>query len=75
MRDLPTMLVAPIIAVNELKPYSLINPVIELDGKQMAVRLEQMAGIPVASLGDTVMSLAGLEDQLAVALHRLIFYV
>jgi toxin CcdB len=75
MRDLPTMLVAPVIAVSELKPYGLINPIVQINGKQMAVRLEQMAGVPVASLGDIVASLAGVEDELSVALHRLVFYV
>lgn len=75
MRDIPTVIVAPLISVSQLKPYDLINPVVEVGGKQMAIRLEQLAGVPAASLGDRVAPLTIAEDRISTALHRLMFYV
>jgi hypothetical protein len=74
-RELPTVIVAPLIPVSELKPYSQINPVTEIGGKRLAIRLEQMAGVPERLLGDRVTSKAALEDEISLALHRLLFYV
>jgi toxin CcdB len=75
MRGLPTVVVAPLIKTRELKPYDLINPVIEVAGQSMAIRLEQMAGVPAANLGDTVASAQHAETEVSVALQRLLFYV
>ena len=75
MRDIPTVLVAPLVSVKHLKPYDLINPVVDLGGEKMAVRLEQLAGVPAALLGDRVASVADAEDRISTALHRLMFYV
>lgn len=74
MRDLPTVLVAPLIETKALKPFSLINPLVEVGGRQMAVRLEQMVGAPAARLGEPVVSLRGIEHEVSVALGRLLFY-
>lgn len=75
MRDIPTILVAPVVAVKDLKPYELINPIVEVRGEEMALRLEQMAGVPAAGLGALVASAADAEDRIAVALNKLLLYV
>ena len=75
MREIPTVLVAPIVSTKHLKSYSVINPVLEIDGEHMAARLEQMAGVPASSLGEVVLSLAGREGEISLALNKLIFYV
>ena len=75
MREIPTVLVAPVVPVKELKPYDLINPIIEIRGEKMALRLEQMAGVPAAGLGTLVASAVDAEDKIAVALNKLLFYV
>lgn len=75
MRELPTVVVAPLIKIKELKAYDLINPVIEIRGQAMAIRLEQMAGVPVGNLGDTVASARHAETAVSAALQRLLYYV
>jgi hypothetical protein len=75
MRDIPTVLVAPVVPVKELPPYALINPIVEVGGQKMALRLEQLAGVPAAVLGEIVGSAADAEDSISVAINRLIFYV
>jgi hypothetical protein len=75
MRDLPTVVVAPIVRVRDLKAYDLINPVIEVGGESMAIRMEQMAGVPATLLGDKIGSASGVEAKISVALQRLLFYV
>jgi hypothetical protein len=75
MRDIPTVLVAPLVGIEQRKPYDLINPLVEIGGQQMAIRLEELAGIPAALLGDRVASVADADDRISTALHRLMFYV
>jgi hypothetical protein len=75
MREIPTVLVAPLVSTKQLKPYDLINPVVEIGGEKMALRLEQIAGIPAALLGDVVASVSEAEDAISVAINRLLFYV
>jgi len=75
MRDTPTALVQPLASIKQLKAYDLLNPIVEIGGQQMAARLEQLAGIPTALLGDRVFSIAAAEDRLSIALHRLTSYV
>lgn len=75
MRELSTVIVAPLIAVKRLRPYELINPLLDVRGERMAIRLEQMAGVPAASLGETVASAPHTEAAVSVALQRLLFYV
>jgi hypothetical protein len=75
MRDLPTVLVAPLVKAAQLAPYDLINPIVEIGGERMAIRLEQMAGIQADDLGSVVMSIVDREDEISVALNRLLFYV
>lgn len=75
MRDIPTILVAPLVSTKRRKPYDVINPVIEIDGEQMAIRLEEMVGIPATSVGDKVGSASDAEDSIGIAINRLLFYV
>jgi len=75
MRDLPTVLVAPLIRVKQLRPYDGINPLLTVGGLEYAVRLEQMAGVPAAALGERVVSAGHLETSVSTAINRLLFYV
>jgi hypothetical protein len=63
------------VSAKQLKPYDLINPIVEIDGEKMALRLEQMAGVPAALLGDVVASVSEAEEAISVAFNRLLFYV
>ena len=75
MRDIPTVLVAPLVPPRQLAPYGAINPIVRVGEDDYAIRLEQMAGVSAANLGERVTSLAGIEDEISVALHKLMFYV
>lgn len=75
MRHLPTVVVAPLISTDELKPYLGINPLIDLNGRAFAVRLEQMAGVQESNLGDAICGLSDREFEIATAINRLLFYV
>ncbi len=75
MRDLPTVLVAPLIGVKQLKAYDGINPLLKIGDVEYAVRLEQMAGVPAAALGERVGSAAHLEASVSAAINRMLFYV
>ena len=75
MRDLPTVLVAPLISVKHLRPYEGINPILKIGDAEYAVRLEQMAGVPAATLGERVSSAVHAEAGISTALNRLLFYV
>lgn len=75
MRDLPTVVVAPLIPVDELNPYPGINPVVDVDGRSFAIRLEQIAGVQETNLGGLVSNLSEREFEIATAMNRLLFYV
>ena len=75
MREIPTVIVAPLMSTKRRKPYALINPVVQIAGEQMAIRLEEMVGIPVAMLGDIAGTAAAAENEIAIGLNRLLFYV
>lgn len=73
MRDLPTVLVAPLIGVKRLKPYDSIDPLLKIGEVEYAVRLEQTAGMPAAALGECVGSAAHLEASVSIAINRMLF--
>jgi hypothetical protein len=75
MRDIPTVLVAPLVATKQLKPYGDINPIVRIGEDEFAVRLEQMAGVSSAMLGDRIASLVEDEDRISAALNKLLYYV
>ena len=75
MREIPTVLVAPLVNVKHLEPYDVINPIVDVGGERMAIRLEQLAGAPATALGDFVASVLHAEDKISIALNRLLFYV
>jgi len=75
MRDIPTVIVAPLISAKRRQPYKIINPVIASAGEQMTIRLEEMVGVPTALLGELVGSASSAEYEISVALNRLLFYL
>lgn len=72
LTDIDTVVVAPIMPVSRLPPIAEVNPVIEIDGQKLAVRLEQLISIPRIRLGDTVTNLVEHEYRIMRALDRLL---
>jgi toxin CcdB len=70
--DIKTSIVAPLVPVRQLPPMVEVNPVMEFDGHDMALRLEQLISIPRGRLGKTVGSLEAHEYQIMRALDRLL---
>ena len=74
-RDLPTIVVAPIIPVDDLSPYPGINPRVRVDGIACAVRLDHIVGVAATRLGDRLGSLLDREFEIDAAINRLLFFV
>ena len=72
LADIKTVVVAPLVPVRQLPPIEEVNPVLEFDGRQMAVRLEQLISIPRARLGAKAGDLVAHEYQIMRALDRLL---
>jgi toxin CcdB len=72
LEDIKTVIVAPLAPVQQLPPISEVNPVFEFDGRQLALRLEQLISIPRARLGASAGNLLAYEYQIMRALDRLL---
>ena len=70
--DIKTVIVAPLVPVRQLPPIVEVNPVLEFDGKRMALRLEQLISIPRSRLGATVGNVLTHEYHIMRALDRLL---
>ncbi len=75
MRDIPTVLVAPLLLPKHLAPYADINPIVRIGEDDYAIRLEQMAGVSAAMLGDKITSLSEAEFRISTAINRLLYYM
>ena len=71
--SLPTVLVAPLISPQALMRYPDINPVFQIEDREMALRIEQMIGIPRDRLGETVCNLVDREYEITRSVERLMF--
>ncbi len=75
MRDIPTVLVAPMLTPQQLAPYADINPIVRIGEDDYAIRLEQMAGVSSASLGEKVATLSEAEYRISEAISKLLHYL
>lgn len=72
LTDIDTVIIAPLMPVRRLPPIEEINPVFEIGGEKLALRLEQLISIPRSRLGDTVTNLVEHEYRIMRALDRLL---
>jgi toxin CcdB len=61
--SLATRVVAPLIPLSELKPIAGLNPVFELQGQAYVLATQGLAAVPMAELGEAVMSLGEAQDH------------
>lgn len=70
---LATRLVVPLFRPEEVpRPMSGLNPVLELDGEPLVLMVPEMAGVPRATLGPVVGSLADQGPTILAAVDFLI---
>jgi toxin CcdB len=54
------------------QPIEKLNPVVEHGGRRLLLSTAEMAGVPLAALGDRVGSLAGERDRVVAAIDFLV---
>ncbi|RLA31551.1 MAG: plasmid maintenance protein CcdB [Gammaproteobacteria bacterium] len=54
------------------QPVEKLNPVIEHEGRSLMLSTAEMAGVPLAALGERIGSLAGDRDQIVAAIDFLV---
>ncbi len=70
--DIDTVVVAPLVPADALPPIAEVNPIVDVRGQQLAVRLEQLISLPRARLGDVAGNLLADEYRIMRALDRLL---
>lgn len=72
--DLATRVVVPLVRpeVVDGKPASHLNPVLEVEGTQVVMLTQELAGIARRNLGERVGSLAGSRQEILGALDFLL---
>ncbi|MEN8148033.1 MAG: CcdB family protein [Campylobacterota bacterium] len=60
--NLSTRVVIPL--VRDIKPLSHLNPIVEVSGMKVVLSTAEMASIPVAVLGEKVVSLAEFRQDI-----------
>lgn len=70
LRDLATRMVAPLVPARKLGavPIAILNPAIDIAGKDHVVLTQEAAAVPRASLGPVAFSLAHRRNDLIAAL-------
>lgn len=70
---LATRTVVPLVAMRRLggKPIARLNPTVSIGKVEYALVFQELAAIPLASLGDRVTSLAARRSELVAALDLL----
>ena len=72
LEPVSTRVVAPLALVSERgQPARYLNPQFEIEGVQVVMVTEQIAGIPKRAIGKKVLSLAGERDQIMDAIDFL----
>jgi len=66
--QLRTRIVAPLIPAEQVKPMTRINPVFEVEGRQLVMSTTELAGIAIKDIGAKVESLAQERDRIIAAL-------
>ncbi|MFN3312136.1 MAG: CcdB family protein [Hyphomonas sp.] len=68
-----SIVAAPLLDTERFAVASILNPVFDFGGRQVALATEQMAAIPVRELGLQVTTLESHEYPIANAINRLFF--
>lgn len=73
LQGLPTQVVVPMVRTAKLRdrPAELLNPVAEVDGEDFVLLTQQLAAVPVTTLGNTVTNLDSRRDDIVRALDFL----
>jgi toxin CcdB len=73
LQGLPTQVVVPMVRSGKLRdrPAELLNPVAQVDGDDYVLLTQQLAAVPVTTLGATVASLEPRRDDIVRALDFL----
>ena len=72
MDPVSTRVVAPLARLSERgQPAKYLNPQFEIEGVQVVMVTEQIAGIPKRAVGKKILSLAGQRDQIMDAIDFL----
>ncbi len=65
---LTTVIVAPVVPKRAADIIGRLNPVVEVDGKNYCVTMQDMAGIPRSRLGPVVANMAGRHVDFVAAI-------
>jgi toxin CcdB len=73
LEGLPTQVVVPMVKTAKLRdrPAEVLNPVAQIDGESYVLLTQQLAAVPVGTLGATVTSLEPRRDDVVRALDFL----
>lgn len=71
--EIHTAVVAPLISPMRLPPILEVNPLVDINGETLAVRLEQMISFPKSRLGAKAGNLLDQEYRIGRAVERLLF--
>ena len=70
---LATRMVIPLLPLGPGdRPIERLNPVVEHDGSRMMLSTAEMAGVPLAALGERVGSLSASRDDIVAAIDFLV---
>lgn len=68
---LNTRVVAPLLPASRARPARHLNPVFEVEGRAVVLSTAELAGVPLAALGEEVASLREHRDEIIAALDFL----
>jgi toxin CcdB len=73
LEGLPTQVVVPMVRREKLreKPADVLNPVASIENDDFVLLTQQLAAVPIATLGATVVSLESRRDDIVRALDFL----
>ena len=73
LADIATRVVVPLVPASERRrPAERLNPTFTIEGEDVVMLTEQIAGVPEKALGETVDALAERRDDIVAALDLLL---
>jgi toxin CcdB len=72
LESIATCVVVPLVGTSERKkPAKYLNPILDIEGTQVIMLTEQIAGIPRRALGKRIVSLSSKRQEIMTALDFL----
>ena len=73
LQGLPTQVVVPMVRAPKLhqRPAALLNPMASIDGEDFVLLTQQLAAVPLGTLGARVGNLESMRDEIVRALDFL----